>query len=213
MQSIFHHTSLAHALSILKSEVFISAVNTPTRGDSGMNCYCAKEPTARNMHNGNGAIIEFTWAGRETDNDEKMLEPEWLVHFGAWRSVVTLGSKQNLMAVDLHVKNQEHWREYILCTPRPPSVMGRASVKGFRQVKNPSEDLILHRVLRHKFRSLLFLFHCIRTSGLRDTPYPGFVLPSVVSLKAATLCLVQIWSWVPIFPAYSAVADNLRASV
>ena len=66
--------------------------------------------------------------------------------------------------------------------------------------------------LRHKFKSLLFLFHCIRTSGLRDTPYPGFVLPSVVSLKAATLCLVQIWSWVPIFPAYSAVADNLRAS-
>lgn len=85
-----------------------------------MNCYCAKEPTARNMHNGNGAIIEFTWAGRETDNDEKMLEPEWLVHFWAWRSVVTLGSKQNLMAVDLHVKKQEHWREYILCTQRPP---------------------------------------------------------------------------------------------
>ena len=29
---------------------------------------------------------------------------------------------------------------------------------------------------------------------------------------AATLCLVQIWSWVPIFPAYSTFADNLRAS-
>lgn len=95
--------------------------------------------------------------------------------------------------------------------PRPASVMGRASVKGFGQVKNPGEDLILHRVLRHKFKSLLFLFHCNRTSGLRDTPYPGFVLPSVVSLIAATLCLVQIWSWVPIFPAYSAFADNLRA--
>ena len=90
--------------------------------------------------------------------------------------------------------------------------MGRASVKGFGQVKNPGEDLILHRVLRHKFRSLLFLFHCTRTSGLKDTPCTGFALPSVVSLMAATLCLVQIWSWVPIFPAYSAVADNLRAS-
>ena len=90
--------------------------------------------------------------------------------------------------------------------------MGRASVKGFGQVKNPGEDLILHRVLRHKFRSLLFLFHCIRTSGLRDTPCTGFALPSVVSRMAATLCLVQIWSWVPIFYAYSALADNLRAS-
>ena len=77
---------------------------------------------------------------------------------------------------------------------KPASVMGRASVKGFGQVKNPGEDLIFHRVLRHKFRSLLFLFHCIRTSGLRDTPYPGFALPSVVSRMAATLCLVQIWS-------------------
>jgi len=28
---------------------------------------------------------------------------------------------------------------------------------------------------------------------------------------AATLCLVQIWSWVPIFPAYSTIVDNLRA--
>src|SRR6056297_1826447 len=55
----------------------------------------------------------------------------------------------------------------------PPSVMGRASVKGFGQVKNPAEDLILHRVLRHKFRSLLFLFHCTRTSGLKDTPLSG----------------------------------------
>src|SRR6056297_4211021 len=52
----------------------------------------------------------------------------------------------------------------------PASVMGRASVKGFGQVKNPGEDLILHRVFRHKFRSLLFLFHCTRRSGLKDTP-------------------------------------------
>ncbi|ASM74719.1 hypothetical protein SULPSESMR1_05029 (plasmid) [Pseudosulfitobacter pseudonitzschiae] len=42
--------------------------------------------------------------------------------------------------------------------PKPASVMGRASVKGFGQVKFPGEDLILHRLLRHKFRSLLFLF-------------------------------------------------------
>ena len=90
--------------------------------------------------------------------------------------------------------------------------MGRASVKGFGQVKFPGEDLILHRLLRHKFRSLLFLFHCTRTSGLKDTPCTGFALPSVVSRMAATLCLVQIWSWVPIFHAYSAIADNLRAS-
>ena len=91
---------------------------------------------------------------------------------------------------------------------KPASVMGRASVKGFGQVKNPGEDLILLRVLRHKFRSLLFLFHCSRTSGLKDTPCTGFALPSVVSLMTATLCLVQIWSWVPIFYAYSALADN-----
>ena len=52
----------------------------------------------------------------------------------------------------------------------PASVMGRASVKGLGQVKNPGEDLFLHQVLRHKFRSLLYLFHCTRTSGLKDTP-------------------------------------------
>ena len=91
---------------------------------------------------------------------------------------------------------------------KPASVMGRASVKGFGQVKNPGEDLNFHRVLRHRFRSFLFLFHCTRTSGLKDTPCTGFALPSVVSRMAATLCLVQIWSWVPIFYAYSALADN-----
>ena len=65
--------------------------------------------------------------------------------------------------------------ETLVGTPwkKPASVMGRASVKGFGQVKNPGEDLILLRVLRHKFRSLLFLFHCTGTSGLKDTPLSG----------------------------------------
>jgi hypothetical protein len=88
---------------------------------------------------------------------------------------------------------------------------GAGLCQGFRASQKSRRRSHSSPSLRHKFKSLLFLFHCNRTSGLRDIPYPGFVLPSVVSLIAATLCLVQIWSWVPIFPAYSAFADNLRA--
>ena len=59
----------------------------------------------------------------------------------------------------------------------PASVMGRACVKGFGQVKNSGEDLFLLRVLRRKIRSLLFLFSLqphVRTeehplSGLRSS--------------------------------------------
>ena len=88
---------------------------------------------------------------------------------------------------------------------------GAGLCQGFRASQKSRRRSHSSPSLRHKFRSLLFLFHCNRTSGLKDTPCPGFALPSVVSLMAATLCLVQIWSWVPIFYAYSAFADNLRA--
>jgi hypothetical protein len=88
---------------------------------------------------------------------------------------------------------------------------GAGLCQGFRASQKFRRRSLSSPSLRHKFRSLLFLFHCNRTSGLKDTPCPGFALPSVVSLKAATLCLVQIWPWVPIFPAYSTFADNLRA--
>lgn len=83
---------------------------------------------------------------------------------------------------------------------------GAGLVNGFGQAKNTGEELFTG--FQTPIQKLTFSFHCIRTSGLRDTPCPGFVLPSVVSLKAATLCLVQIWSWVPISPAYSTLADN-----
>ena len=88
--------------------------------------------------------------------------------------------------------------------------MGRASVKGFGQVKNSGEDLFLHR-FKTQIQKLTFSFSLQRHFRTEGSPCPGFALPSVVSLKAATLCLVQIWPWVPIFPAYSTFADNLRA--
>lgn len=48
--------------------------------------------------------------------------------------------------------------------------MGRVIVKGFRQAKNSSEELILSPGLRHKNKSLLLLFYYNRTSGLRTPP-------------------------------------------
>lgn len=137
VRRIFHHTNFWHALRIINSGKFYSSVRINTKGDSGMNCYLQREPTAYNIHSGNGAIIEFSWMGNETENDEKMMEPEWLVHFGSWRSVVTLGTSVNLKATNLYLDNNSYWKEYICKSRRIPLL----TIRRKRWVENEAKNM------------------------------------------------------------------------
>ena len=85
--------------------------------------------------------------------------------------------------------------------------MERVIVKGFRQAEIPARISFFTGFKTQKQKpALSFLLQPhFRTE---DSPFSGFVLPSVVSINAATLCLVQIWSWVPIFHAHSTGVDS-----
>lgn len=144
MLKLHHHTDLASAISIIEQGVFLPLIQTPGVGDTGLNCYVEETQYRRNQHQADGVILILEWHGKVTDASERMLEPNWLCHWGSWRSVVTQGTTEGLFAVDLFCSNSHQWTEVIR---DPPWFIWRKR-RWTHQTAKKSESVVRHLLRR-----------------------------------------------------------------
>lgn len=112
-----HVTSLSNAVAIIESQTFLPHVTASDKGDSGLNCFVEGMHYIESHYEAEGAVLVFRWDGPETSDTDKMLEPNWLCHWGGWRSVVTGGTEKYLTAVDLKALQGEVWEELVGTPP------------------------------------------------------------------------------------------------
>lgn len=105
---------------------------------------------------------------------------------------------------------QEHPQGFLQTVPKQEGIFrnGASHCQGFQASQKFQRRTHSFTGFKTQKQKLTFTFLLQPHFRTEDSPSPGFVLPSVVSINAATLCLVQIWSWVPIFHAHSTVVDS-----